>query len=142
VEWFALGLGALFDCAVFGKPYRPVEPLPAGIIDMHCHIAGIGAGGSGCYVSPKLRDNWRFGVYLKSFGVTRKELEAQGDGLIGDRLFARLAQSRFVSQAVILAMDGVVGADGRLDLKRTEVFVPNEFVLEQTRRHSNFLFGA
>ena len=42
---------------------------------MHCHIAGIGAGGSGCFVSPKLRDNWRFNVYLRAFGVTRKEVE-------------------------------------------------------------------
>ena len=26
------------------RPYRPVEPIPAGIVDMHCHLAGIGAG--------------------------------------------------------------------------------------------------
>ncbi len=24
-------------------PYRPAEPLPPDIVDMHCHIAGIGA---------------------------------------------------------------------------------------------------
>ena len=47
-----------------------------GIVDMHCHIAGIGAGDSGCFVSEKLRNNWRFGIYLRSFGVTQKEIAA------------------------------------------------------------------
>ena len=56
------------------RPFRPVEPIPAGIVDMHCHIAGIGAGGSGCFVSPRLRHNWRFKIYLHSFGVSQKEL--------------------------------------------------------------------
>jgi len=42
------------------RPFRPVEPIPIRIVDMHCHIAGIGAGGSDCFVSPRLRHNWRF----------------------------------------------------------------------------------
>ena len=54
------------------QPFRPVEPIPAGIVDMHCHIAGIGAGGSGCFVSPRLRHNWRFKIYLHSFGVSQQ----------------------------------------------------------------------
>src|SRR5208282_1192164 len=56
------------------RPFRPVEPIPGGIVDMHCHIAGIGAGGSGCFVSPRLQHNWRFKIYLHSFGVTEKEI--------------------------------------------------------------------
>src|ERR1039458_10309374 len=68
------------------RPFRPVEPIPAGIVDMHCHIAGLGAGGSGCFVSPRLRNNFRFKIYLRSFGVSEKELLRQGDGLVGDRI--------------------------------------------------------
>ena len=30
-----------------GRPYRPEKPLPKAIMDMHCHVGGIGAGGSG-----------------------------------------------------------------------------------------------
>lgn len=126
----------------FARPYRPIQALPPGIIDMHCHIAGIGAGGSGCFVSKKLRENWRFGIYLKSFGVSRKEIEREGDGLVGDRISELLAKSRTVSQAVILAMDGVVGSDGHLDTQKTEVYVPNEFVAQVAARHTNLLFGA
>ena len=126
----------------FARPYRPIEPLPPNILDMHCHVAGIGAGGSGCFVSPKLRDGWKFGIYLKAFGVSRSEMEEQGDMLVVDRISESLAQSKYVSKAVMLALDGVVGADGLLDTNRTEVYVPNEFVAAGVARHTNLLFGA
>ena len=123
------------------RPYRPVEPIPPGIVDMHCHVAGIGVG-SGCFVSPQMRNNWRFNIYLRSFGVSRKELEEKGDAIVGDRISESLAQSHYVSKAVLLALDGVVGSDGQLDTNRTEVYVPNEFVAEMAARHTNLLFGA
>ncbi len=139
-------VGILLACAGCAclppRPYRPVEPIPPGIADMHCHIAGIGAGGSGCFVSPKMRDNWRFDIYLRAFGVSKKEIAEQGDAIIGDKISAMLAQSKFVSQAVILALDGVVGADGQLDTNRTEVYFPNEFVASLCAVHTNLLFGA
>ncbi|MFL6515778.1 MAG: amidohydrolase family protein [Chthoniobacterales bacterium] len=122
-------------------PYRPIEPLPSDILDMHCHIAGIGAGGSGCFVSRKLRDSWKFAVYIKSFGVSAKEVEQKGDDLIADHISETLGQSRYVKKAVLLALDGVI-TNGTLDRSRTEVYVPNEFVAAAAARHSNLLFGA
>lgn len=136
-----LVVGFVWSCLP-ARPYRPVQPIPENIVDMHCHVAGIGAGGSGCFISPKLRDNWRFNIYLRAFGVTRKEVLEKGDTVIGDKVSASLAQSRFVSKAVVLALDGVVGADGILDTNRTEVFFPNEFVASLCARHTNLLFGA
>jgi predicted TIM-barrel fold metal-dependent hydrolase len=124
------------------RPFRPVEPIPAGIVDMHCHIAGIGAGGSGCFVSPRLRDNWRFKIYLRSFGVSRAELLTRGDGLVGDRIAESVARSKYVSRVVLLALDGVADDHGNLDTNKTEVFVPNEFVAAMAARHTNLLFGA
>jgi uncharacterized protein len=112
------------------------------LIDVHCHTAGIGAGGSGCFVSDALRKSWKYRIYLKAFGVTEKELQKEGDALILRRLSESLARSRRVAQAVILAMDGVVGEDGELDMAKTEIYIPNEFVAAQTRRYPNLLFGA
>lgn len=109
---------------------------------MHCHIAGIGAGGSGCFVSPRLRNNFRFKIYLRSFGVSEKQLTEQGDGLVADRISESLAQSKYVHKAVLLALDGVVGPDGNLDTNKTEVYVPNEFVAKVVAQHTNLLFGA
>lgn len=112
------------------------------IIDIHCHTAGIGAGGSGCFVSERLRRSWKYRIYLKAFGVTGKELEKDGDSLIIRRLSENLARSRRVAAAVVLAMDGVVSDTGKLDRARTEIYIPNEFVAAETRRYPNLLFGA
>lgn len=112
------------------------------IIDIHCHTAGIGAGGSGCFVSPSLRRSWKYRIYLKAFGVTEKELQREGDGLVIRRLSEKLAKSKRVGVAVILAMDGVVNEKGELDVARTEIYIPNDFVATETRRYSNLLFGA
>lgn len=135
---------------VFGKipfwrlrrPYRSVEPLPGGIVDMHCHVAGIGADGSGCFVSRELRKSWKFAIYLRSFGVTEGALKEAGDRLVPDRISEMLTESRYVSKAVVLALDGVIDKDGFLDTDRTQVYVPNEFVAEAAARHSNLYFGA
>lgn len=123
-------------------PYRPISPLSAGIVDMHCHIAGIGAGNSGCFISPGLRNSWKLQAYLRAFGVSQSELEEKGDGLIADRISELLAQSRFVRKAVVLALDGVVAKGGTLDRERTQVYVPNEFVAALVVKHGNVLLGA
>lgn len=125
-----------------GSLQTPTALPDSPIIDLHCHAAGIGAGDSGCYVSPTLRSNIRFRIYLQAFGVSEPELQQQGDRLLLDRLSATIAGSRHVKAAVVLALDGAVDAQGRLDLQRTEVYVPNEFIAEGARRHSNLLFGA
>lgn len=116
-------------------------PNPA-IIDMHCHTAGIGAGGSGCFVSSAMRRNARFAFFLKAFGVSEGELVQHGDRLVLTRLAQRLAGSRQVAAAVVLAMDGVVDSQGRLDEAATEIYIPNEFLTQECRNHPQLLFGA
>jgi predicted TIM-barrel fold metal-dependent hydrolase len=112
------------------------------VIDIHCHGAGIGAGGSGCRVGRRMRGSWKFRHYLKAFGVTAAELQREGDMLILRRLSERLAASRAVDLAVLFALDGAVDAAGRLDEARTELFIPNAFVAKACGRYANLLFGA
>ena len=60
---------------LFSGPFSEnVEDPPKGIIDMHCHTAGIGSGGSGALISNDLRNSWKFDVYLKTFGSYRFNL--------------------------------------------------------------------
>ena len=126
-----------------GHPFRPVEPLPAAkFVDMHCHAAGIGAGGSGCFLSAELNDSFKLSFYLRGFGVTEAELREHGDALVIDRLSERIAASRNISHGVVLALDGAVDERGELDRARTEMYVPNEFVAAEVAKHSNLLFGA
>lgn len=125
------------------RPRPGIEPLPAAkIIDLHCHTAGIGAGGSGCFVSDKMRRNFRFHAFLGGFGVSRAELEEKGDAVVMERIAAQVGASSRVSHAVVLALDGAVDARGELDRSRTEMYVPNEFVAAQVKKHPQLLFGA
>ncbi len=128
---------------LFSGPYRQPQRLPGTIIDLHCHAAGIGAGDSGCHVSPAMRANFRFRAFLEAFGVTIEDLEQNGDAIVIERIARELDRSEHVDRAVVLALDGVIDPDtGELDLDRTDVFVPNEFVGREVARHSNLLFGA
>jgi predicted TIM-barrel fold metal-dependent hydrolase len=149
LKWFAFTVvilcvgGCIARQLFYQGPYRPTEKLPeTAILDIHCHTAGVGAGDSGCFVSKQILQSYKFSFYLKSFGVTREEVLAQGDALIMKRISERLAQSRHVRAAIILAMDGVVDEKGELEMSRTEVYVPNEFVARETARYTNLLFGA
>ena len=117
-------------------------PTVKPIIDIHVHTAGLGAHGSGCFVAPVLRDSYKFSWYLRAFGVSREELQRVGDARVFERIAERVAASTSVQQAVVLAMDGVVGNDGALDRARTQVYVPNDFVQQQTDRYESLLFGA
>ena len=59
-----------------------------------------------------------------------------------DRIAGWIDRSRHVAGAIVLALDGVVGPDGRLDRKATEMYVPNEFVRDQARRFPSLYYGA
>lgn len=134
-----LGCRALW----FSGPYRTPEAMPPPpIIDMHCHTAGLGADGSGCFVSPAMASSFRFGIYLKAFGTSREELLEKGDRILVDRIAAQVAGSTNVTAAVVLALDGVAGPDGELDRSRTEVYVPNEHVAAAVKGHASLRFGA
>lgn len=112
------------------------------VIDIHCHAAGIGAGGSGCFLSPAMQRSWKTRFYFRAFGVSESELQREGDGLILKRLSLRLAGSSSVQAAVVLALDGAVDHRGELDRERTELYVCNEFLAVQCRQYNNLLFGA
>ena len=118
------------------------ETDAGGFVDIHAHAAGIGAGDSGAFVGPELRESFRFPIYLRAFGVTREEVERGGDRVVIDRIAAHVASSRRVRKAVVLALDGVVGPGGDLDRTATQVYVPNDFVARETARHPHLCFGA
>jgi hypothetical protein len=111
-------------------------------VDIHCHGAGIGAGGSGCFVSSALKGSWKYRVYLRSFGVSEEELQETGDGTVFRKLSEQVSRSRHVAKAVVLALDGVIEGNGGLDLNQTEIFIPNEFIAAQARLFDNLLYGA
>ena len=129
-----LALGLVLVAGVSGS----AQP----IIDLHVHTAGIGAGDSGAFINREMRESWKFRVYLAAFGVSLEEIETHGDALVVGRISERIERSERIDKAVVLAMDGVVGANGEIDPEATQMFVPNEFVARETAKHDNLLFAA
>jgi hypothetical protein len=111
-------------------------------LDMHVHVAGLGSGGSGAFISKAMRENFRFPFFLWAMGTSIEQLETEGDAVLFKSLSERISRSRRVGQAVILAMDGVVDVNGDLDRDLTHVYIPNEFVATETTRFDNLQFGA
>lgn len=118
------------------KPHNP------GAIDMHVHAAGIGYGDSGAFVGDRLKNSWKFGIYLKAFDVSEKELEAEGDQVLLAKLSRKIDESVYVASAVVLAMDGVIAEDGNLDRARTQFYVPNDYLMREVAKYPNLQFGA
>lgn len=127
----------------FSGPFSSVDGNRASlVVDIHCHTAGIGAGGSGCFISEALRSSYKFRIYLDSFGVDLPALKANGDALVVQRIAERVRDSKQVAAAIVLAMDGVVDEKGRLDRSATQFYVPNQFVLQETAKYPELFFGA
>ena len=112
------------------------------VVDLHVHVAGLGYGDSGCFINQQMRDNYRFPFYLWSMGVTEEELQRHGDRILLENISRDVAQSKSVDIAVLLAMDGYVGADGKLDRDRTQIYVPNDYLARETALFDNLRFGA
>jgi hypothetical protein len=123
-------------------PQKPVDfPFDKELIDIHTHVAGIGAGDSGIVVSSGLREGYKFGFYLQAFGVTEEQLQKEGDVVVLRSLSGQVAQSRTVSKAVVLALDGVV-ENGALNLEKTQLYIPNDYLVRELPNFPNLLFGA
>ena len=113
------------------------------IIDWHVHAAGLGYGDSGAFINEEMRNNYRMKFFLNWMDVTEEELETEGDQILFKKLHEKISQSKYVDQAVILALDGVIDkTTGQLDSEKTQVYVPNDYVARETAKYPNLLFGA
>ena len=136
-------LAALARIALFKGPMAtPVQPPPTGILDMHCHTAGIGAGDSGAWISEELRKSYKFPLYLKTYEMSLAKIEAGGDSVLTANIARRIRESKYVADTVVLAMDCPHTDDGEPDLAAGEVVVPNRFVEREVRNYPELHFGA
>ncbi len=122
------------------EPVIPSE-IKKSIVDIHTHIACLSAK-NGCWISEKLRKSFKFKVYMKALGYPENLKDAAGDAKVAERLSFLISQSKFISKAVVLSLDGYHNEKGELDLSKTQVLVPNDFVLAQTKRFSNLVYAA
>ncbi|MDB2426038.1 amidohydrolase family protein [bacterium] len=112
-----------------------------GYIDHHVHVACYGYQ-TDCYFSKEIRDSFKFRVYQHMFDFSEKEAKRYGDAEIFKKLERNIIMSKYIKQAVVLAMDEVYEISGKKRKDLTVFYVPNEFVAKETSKRPNLLFGA
>lgn len=107
-------------------------------IDMHVHIVGTGAGGTGCWLKVK---GWHLPLaafMTKHIGLSWKAFSGDFDRLYIERL-VELVRTSSLGAAVILAHDQVYEETGRVMEGVGSFYVPNDYVLKLAREHPEFL---
>jgi predicted TIM-barrel fold metal-dependent hydrolase len=109
-------------------------------IDVHAHLAGVGTGGSGCWLSPTFaaRPTVRFLRWWTGMRDERMREDADAEWAV--RL-ARGVREGGLDRAVALGFDGVYRRDGALDEARSQMIVPPQWVFEACRRNPELLPG-
>jgi predicted TIM-barrel fold metal-dependent hydrolase len=104
---------------------------PARLVDYHTHVAGLGKGGTGAFVNPKMLA-WRhplhrlkFKVYLSAGAV---DDVARADQQIVLRLTDLIRHIEGHGKHRLLAFDKNYERDGTPNLAKTEFYVPNDYV--------------
>jgi predicted TIM-barrel fold metal-dependent hydrolase len=108
--------------------------------DIHAHLAGVGTGGSGCWLSPRTRARPVFRLLRRLNGVTERQLAETFDQDWAARLAAAVRESE-LDRAVALGFDGVYDARGERVEADSQLIVPPAWVFQACRRHPELLPG-
>jgi len=107
-------------------------------IDMHVHLVGNGAGGSGCWLKVSGWHKPMATYMLKHIGVPVKSIDDPDFDRIYAENLLRLVRESSLGAIVLLAQDQVYHDDGRR-MDFGSFYVPNEYVLKLAREHPEFL---
>jgi len=116
-----------------------MNPTPLPPVDMHVHIVGTGAGGTGCWLRAESfyrRLQARF--LLSAIGMPPESLRGDFDRLYVEHLLSKLRESS-LGAAVILAQEQVYDSRGRLMEGAGLFHVPNGYVLGLGCQHPELL---
>jgi hypothetical protein len=110
-------------------------------IDMHVHMVGNGANGSGGWLRLSGWHRLLAGFMLRTLHLSPGALNEDLDALYVNYLLAQIRDSSF-DAVVLLAHERVYNADGVLRDDLGSMFVPNDVVLDLARKHPEFLAGV
>jgi len=107
-------------------------------IDMHVHIVGTGAGGTGCWLRVK---GWHLPLaafMTRHIGLSWRAFKGDFDQLFVRHLL-NLVRESSLDAAVILAQDHVYDPDGTMRKDLGSFYVPNDYVLSLAKINPEFL---
>ncbi len=118
---------------------------PKRVLDTHTHIIGVGAGGTGCFITERLmtmKNPWeffKFSTYERAAGVTDT---AEVDSQYIDTLAGYYATQRPHGRALIFAFDQLHDDNGNAVPEESEFYTPNEYVLALAKRFPDYFVPA
>ena len=111
------------------------------LIDCHVHLAALPDGDNGCFISPKLLRSPLFRFLLWKQDLSPVHPRETNRKYLA-HLLSELRESRHVSQAVLLGMDGFYDQTGMIDRQHTDFLVSNDYVFKTVQAHPDiFLAG-
>ncbi len=111
---------------------------PKRVLDTHVHVVGVGDGGTGCFVGPRMTsltnplDYLKFTIYEEASGI---DDSTHSDQEYVERLTALLASEVPHGRALLFAFDQFHGEDGKPVREESEFYTPNDYVLGLARAH-------
>jgi uncharacterized protein len=107
-------------------------------IDMHVHMVGNGAGGTGCSMRLTGLHRPMAWFMVRHIGLPLSVLSGDLDGLYVERLLEMIRTSS-LGRVVILAHEKVYDEHGSVMEGFGSMHVPNDYVLKLARQHPEFL---
>lgn len=112
------------------------------IWDIHVHVAGVGRGNSGNYLSPEFQRSLACRLFLQRLGLTQEILARENADQQIAELIVNQIHASCVDRAVLLAFDAAYRDDGTRDDGRTLMVTDNDFVAGLAAANTRMLFGA
>ncbi|NCO56940.1 MAG: amidohydrolase family protein [Deltaproteobacteria bacterium] len=112
------------------------------VIDCHVHLAGMGGGGSGCRIAPRLARRLPVRYLLWRHGISPGGRVDLPDDRFVARLAATVAAAQRVDRVVALAFDALYDEGGHRRDGETLFYVPNDYLLTVCDRHPELLPGV
>jgi hypothetical protein len=112
---------------------------PARLVDYHTHILAVGTSAHDAFINPKMRSGFnverlKFRIYTSAAGI--KNID-RADQEYVERLVRLTRGNKRHGKYRILAFDKHYNADGTVNLNKTNMYLPNRYVVELARTHSD-----
>jgi predicted TIM-barrel fold metal-dependent hydrolase len=119
------------------QAYQGIDPARA--VDYHTHIIAIGTSASDAFVNAKMRsginlERLKFWIYQSASGI--KNLETADEEYLA-RLMRLARGIKRHGKYRILAFDKHYNADGTVNLDKTNMYVPNHYVVDVAQKYSD-----
>ncbi len=110
---------------------------PARLVDLHTHVLAIGTSVKDAFVNPKMRsginlERLKFLIYASASDI--KNINDTDQEYV-NRLVRLARANKRQGKYRILAFDKHHRPDGTIDLTKTTMYVPNDYVVELARQH-------